>query len=125
KDSSLDANVILDFWLTGTTNLLIAAMPKGGLVSDFVEAELKTSNVALPLGCEMVCLTTEDELNFFANLRRRYGRLGAGELGAITVAHFRSAILVSNDRLARAAATELGIEVSGGLGVLRSAVAAG
>jgi integrase len=52
-------------------------------------------------------------------------RLGAGELGAIAVAHFRRAMVVSNDAQARNAAIDHGIEVSGSLGVLQSAVTAG
>jgi len=125
NDCSLDANVILDFYLTGNTGVLESALRKGMLVSDFVEAELTKSDVALPGGCEVVPLKTEEQLNFFDQLRRTYARLGAGELGAIAVAHFRRAILVSNDGQARNAAADLGIGVSGSLGVLRFAVSIG
>src|SRR5262249_33072513 len=74
---------------------------------------------------EIVHLTTDEQLNFFDQLRRSYSRLGAGELGAIAVAHFRHAMLVSNDGRARNAAIDIGIEVSGSLGVLQSAVNSG
>src|SRR5215472_4206932 len=40
RDASLDANAILDFHLIGNTSVLQRAVPKGILVSDFVEAEL-------------------------------------------------------------------------------------
>ena len=125
NESSLDANVILDFFLTGNTAVLERGLPRGILVSDFVEAELRRSDAALPPSCRVVPLTSEEELNFFDQLRRTYARLGAGELGAIAVAHFHRAVFVSNDGRARSAATEFGIEVSGSLGVLRSAVSFG
>lgn len=41
------------------------------------------------------------------------------------MAHFRGAAFVSNDGHARSAAQELGIGVSGGLGLLQAAVDAG
>jgi predicted nucleic acid-binding protein len=122
RQASLDANVILDFHLTGSTPVLVNAIPRGMLVSDFVQEELTKSDAAVPPGSNVVPLTTEEELNFYERLRRRYSRLGAGELGAIAVAHCRKAMLVSNDHRARSAAGDLGIEVSGSLGVLQSAV---
>lgn len=124
REASLDANVILDFHLTGNTSVLVRAIRGGILVSDFVDAELTKSDATVPPGSEVVHLSTEEQLNFFDQLRRAYSRLGAGELGAIAVAYFRHAVLVSNDGRARGAASDLGIEVSGGLGVLQSAVAA-
>ncbi len=122
RPASLDANVILDFHLTGNTTVLERAVQRGILVSDFVEAELTKSDAVPPPGSEVVHLTTEEQLNFFDQLRRTYSRLGAGEVGAIAVAHFRHALLVSNDGRARSAAIDLGIEVSGSLGVLQAAV---
>lgn len=121
-ECSLDPNVILDFHLTGSMIVLERALPRGILVSDFVQAELTESDAVLPQSCEVVALHYEEELCFFDELRRRYSRLGAAELGAIAVAHFRRAVLVSNDGLARSAAEDLRIEMSGSLGVLRSAV---
>jgi len=124
SQASLDANVILDFHLTGNLAVLERAIPRGILVSDFVQAELTKSDATIPPGSEVVHLKTEEQLNFFDQLRRTYSRLGAGELGAIAVAHFRRAMVVSNDGQARNAASDHGIEVSGSLGVLQSAVAA-
>jgi len=124
REASIDANVILDFHLTGNTHVLVRALQRGILVSDFVEAELTKSDASAPPSSEIVNLTTEEQLNFLDQLRRTYTRLGFGELGAIAVAHFRHAIFVSNDGRARDAAGDLGIEVSGSLGVLRSAVSA-
>lgn len=122
REASLDANVILDFHLTGNTVVLEHTLTGGILVSDFVEAELTKSDAAPPPAAQIVHLTTEEQLNFFDQLRRTYSRLGAGELGAIAVAHFRRAVFVSNDGQARSAATELGVELSGSLGLLQSAV---
>ena len=57
-------------------------------------------------------------------MRRRKPRLGLGELSALTVAHFKNAILVTNDRQARQAAEEFNLPVHGGLGVLEHAAEA-
>src|SRR5690348_16658882 len=101
REASIDANVILDFHLTGNTQVLVRAFRGRILVSDFVEAELTKSDASAPPGSEIVNLTTEEQLNFFDRLRRTYTRLGFGELGAIAIAHFRHAIFVSNDSRAR------------------------
>jgi predicted nucleic acid-binding protein len=73
----------------------------------------------------VVALTTELELDFFHQIERAYRNLGVGELGAITVAKFRSAFFVSNDGNARAAAKDLGLELTGGLGLLQLGVSLG
>jgi hypothetical protein len=55
------------------------------LISDFVEDELGESQIRV-LGAEIAPLTKDEEWTFFADLRKRKRGLGAGELGAITVA---------------------------------------
>jgi predicted nucleic acid-binding protein len=122
SEASLDANVILDFYLTGNADVLEQALTRRMLVSDFVEAELTKSNAAMPRGSKVVCSNSEEELIFFGNLRRSFTRLSSGEIGAITVAYFHSAIFVGNDALAQASATNFAIDVSGSLGILRAAV---
>ncbi len=51
--------------------------------------------------------------------------MGLGELGALCVARFQGAILVTNDRQARLAAMEANVSVHGGLGVLEYAIQVG
>jgi len=51
--------------------------------------------------------------------------LGPGELGAITVAKFQNASLLTNDRQARQTADEIGMSVSGAIGVLEYGVEVG
>jgi predicted nucleic acid-binding protein len=70
-------------------------------------------------------LKAESELQLFEDIRRNNPPLGAGEVGAITVASLRRAGLITNDRQARRAASELGIPVSGSLAILRYAVEVG
>ena len=70
------------------------------LMSDFVEEELGKSRIRV-LGSEIVTLTKDEEWDFFAELRKRRRGLGPGELGAITVAKFQNASLLTNDRQAR------------------------
>jgi predicted nucleic acid-binding protein len=123
---SFDSNVILDFHLTGNYAFLESVAAGRMLISDFVEDELSGSDrTPLPAGSEVVALTTESELDFFHKIERAYRNLGVGELGAITVAKFRSAFFVSNDGNARAAAKDLGLELTGGLGLLQLGVSLG
>jgi predicted nucleic acid-binding protein len=123
---SFDSNVILDFHLTGNYAFLESVAAGRMLISDFVEDELSGSDrTPLPAGSEVVALTTEPELDFFHQIERAYRNLGVGELGAITVAKFRSAVFVSNDGNARAAAKDLGLELTGGLGLLQLGVSLG
>ena len=123
---SFDSNVILDFHLTGNYAFLETVAAGRMLISDFVENELSGSDrTPLPAGSEVVALTTEPELDFFHQIERAYRNLGVGELGAITVAKFRSAFFVSNDGNARAAAKDLGLELTGGLGLLQLGVSLG
>lgn len=123
---SFDSNVILDFHLTGNYAFLESVAAGRMLISDFVEDELSGSDrTPLPAGSEVVALTTEPELDFFRQIERAYRNLGVGELGAITVAKFRSAFFVSNDGNARAAAKDLGLELTGGLGLLQLGVSLG
>lgn len=125
SDSSLDSSVILDFTVTGSAGLLDLALPGRILLSDLVMAELTNSGAAVSPRCHVVPLTTDEEIHFLGYLRRTYSRLGLSELGAIAVAHFHRAIFFTNDSRARSAATALGIEVSGTLGILRSGVSVG
>jgi hypothetical protein len=69
------------------------------LVSNFVTNELSDSNIQVN-SAEVVVLSTDDEWDFLNDLRKRKQALGPGELGAITVAKFRAATLLSNDRQA-------------------------
>ena len=78
------------------------------------------------LGSEIVTLTKDEEWAFFAELRTRRRGLGPGELGASsTVAKFQNASLLTNDRQARQTADEIGIPVSGAIGVLEYGVETG
>jgi predicted nucleic acid-binding protein len=70
-------------------------------------------------------LSSTEHWDFFRNLRHGKPGLGPGELGALAVARFHGAILVTNDRQARQAAEEFDIPVHGGLGVLEYAVEVG
>lgn len=121
---SLDANVVVDFYLTG--NLVLLGELFGGrmLLSDFVERELAEAQIGLQ-EAEVVKLTTDAELQLFDSIRRSDPRLGAGEIGALTVAKLRGAILLTNDARARSTAGKLEVNVSGSLGILRYAVEAG
>ena len=58
-------------------------------------------------------------------MRKTKPGLGVGELGALTVAQFRQATLLTNDKLACQMAENLGIPYSGGIGVLEFAVQTG
>jgi len=91
------------------------------LLSDFVEAELLEAAIHFE-GVEVVKLETDQEWNFYARVRKTKPGLGTGELGALTVAQFRQATLLTNDKPARQMADSLGIPYSGGIGVLEFAV---
>lgn len=118
---SLDSSVVVDFHLTGNLTLLEGIFAGRMLVSNFVTKELAEADIEVH-SAEEVVLSTEDEWDFFHDLRKRKQPLGPGELGAITVAKFRYAILLSNDKQARSAAEEEGIPMSGAIGVLECAV---
>jgi predicted nucleic acid-binding protein len=118
---SLDSSVVVDFHLTGNLPLLEGLFAGRMLVSNFVTNELSDSNVQVR-SAEVVVLSADDEWDFFNELRKRKQALGPGELGAITVAKFRHATLLSNDRQARLAAEEEGVAISGAIGVLECAV---
>jgi len=118
---SLDSSVVVDFYLTGNLLLLEGLFAGRMLVSNFVTNELSDSNIQVN-SAEVVVLSADDEWDFLNDLRKRKQALGPGELGAITVAKFRHATLLSNDRQARLAAEEEGIPISGAIGVLECAV---
>jgi predicted nucleic acid-binding protein len=118
---SFDANSIVDFVKTASLPLLDRLFDRRALISDFVVNELAAASIEWKQG-EAVVLRDESELQLFENIRRNNPPLGAGEVGAITVAKLRGAGLITNDRQARRAAGELGIPVSGSLAVLRYAV---
>lgn len=118
---SIDSNIILDLHLTASLGLLNALFAQRMLVSDFVLQELTQAAIRLP-GAETVNLTTDEEWEFFRETRRRHSGLGVGEVGAITVARFRHATLITNDMQARQTAEELELPVSGSIGVLECAV---
>jgi predicted nucleic acid-binding protein len=118
---SFDANSIVDFVKTATLPLLDQLFQGRALISDFVVNELAAASIDWK-HAEVVVLRDESELQLFENIRRNNPPLGAGEVGAITVARLRGAGLITNDRQARHAAGELRIPVSGSLGILRYAV---
>lgn len=120
---SVDSSVVIDFHLTGSLLLLEELFTGRMLMSDLVEEELAMSKMKV-LGAEVVILTQDAEWAFFGEVKRNKPGLGYGELGAITVAKFRRASLLTNDRQARQTAEELGIPVSGAIGVLEHAVEA-
>jgi predicted nucleic acid-binding protein len=118
---SLDSSVVVDFHLTGNLTLLEGLFAGRMLVSNFVTNELANANIEVH-SAEEVVLSADDEWDFFHDLRKRKQALGPGELGALTVAKFRHATLLSNDKQARSAADEEGIPMSGAIGVLECAV---
>lgn len=118
---SLDSSVVVDFHLTGNLTLLEGVFAGRMLVSNFVTKELADADIQIQ-SAEEVVLSADDEWDFFHDLRKRKRALGPGELGAITVAKFRHATLLSNDKQARSAAEEHGIPMSGAIGVLECAV---
>jgi predicted nucleic acid-binding protein len=118
---SFDANSIVDFVKTATLPLLDRLFQGRALISDFVVNELAAARIDWK-HAEVVVLRDESELQLFENIRRNNPPLGAGEVGAITVARLRGAGLITNDRQARHAAGELRIPVSGSLAILRYAV---
>ena len=118
---SLDSSVVVDFHLTGNLTLLEGLFGGRMLVSNFVTKELADADIHVHSAEEAV-LSADDEWDFFHDLRKRKQALGPGELGAITVAKFRHATLLSNDKQARSAAEQEGVPVSGAIGVLECAV---
>jgi predicted nucleic acid-binding protein len=118
---SFDANSIVDFVKTATLPLLDRLFQGRALISDFVVNELAAASIDWK-HAEVVVLRDESELQLFENIRRNNPPLGAGEVGAITVARLRGTGLITNDRQARHAAGELHIPVSGSLAILRYAV---
>ena len=118
------SSVIVDFYLVGRIALLEQLFSGRMLVSDFVQQELMNANLELA-GAETVALSTDDEWKFFQKLRQNRPGLGLGELGALCLARFHDAMLLSNDRQARLAAEESGVLVHGSLGVLEYAVEIG
>lgn len=121
---SLDSSVIVDFHLAGALTLLEDLFSGRLLISDFVKKELVDATLQLN-GTEIISLSTDDEWEFFRGLRQRRAGLGLGELGALCVARFHNAILITNDRQARLAAEEAGVLIHGGLGVLEYALEIG
>jgi predicted nucleic acid-binding protein len=120
---SVDSSVIVDFHLTHSLPLLEELFVSRMLMSDLVEEELAASEIKL-LGAEIVVLTQDAEWEFFGQVTKKKPGLGYGELGAITIARFRRASLLTNDRQARQTAEEIGIPVSGAIGVLEYAAEA-
>lgn len=118
---SLDSSVVVDFHLTGSTSTLEQLFTRRMLMSDLVEEELDAAGIKV-FGASVIALTTDEQWEFFARLRTKRPGLGLGELGALTVARFEDITLLTNDRLARQAAEENGIPVSGAIGALEFAV---
>jgi predicted nucleic acid-binding protein len=118
---SLDSSVVVDFHLTGNLTFLEGLFAGRMLVSNFVTKELADADISVH-SADVVVLSTDDEWDFFHDVRKRKQALGPGELGALAVAKFRHATLLSNDKQARSAAEEEGIPTSGAIGVLECAV---
>jgi predicted nucleic acid-binding protein len=118
---SVDSSVAVDFHLTGNLTVFETMFAGRMLLSDFVENELSDAEIHLG-AAQLVPLSTEEEWDFFNELRKRRKGLGSGELGAITVARFREATLLTNDRQARLTAEQEGIPVAGAIGVLECAL---
>ena len=121
---SVDASVIVDFHLTGELALLQELFSGWLLMSDFVEQELIEADIQLTT-VQTVALSSAEEWEFFADVGHREPGLGLGELGALTVARFHNATLVTNDRQARQAAEHFNLHVHGSLGVLEYATEVG
>jgi len=121
ENVSLDSSVIVDFHLTNNLALLESLFAGRMLLSDFVEQEVAEAGIRLQ-GAEVISLANPEEWQFFEELQRNRPILGSGELGALTVASFKGAILLSNDKQARQAAEEAGIPVHGSMGVLEFGV---
>lgn len=121
---SIDSNVVADFFLVGRLDQLCELFQGRLLASDFVLSELADANIELCY-VETVTLGAEAELALFDTIRRDNPPLGAGEIGALAVAKLRGCGMITNDSRARRAAEELGIQVSGSLGVLEYAVEVG
>jgi hypothetical protein len=96
---SVDASVVVDFHLAGRLALLDELFRGRLLMSDFVEQELTEGDIQIT-AAQTVTPSSTEEWTFFGGVRRRKPGLGLGELGALTVAHFHNAILVTNDRQA-------------------------
>ncbi len=118
---SIDANVAADFALVGRPELLGALFPGRLLACDFVVAEL--ARAAIVLDGVQALTPIKEEMEFLQLLRNQHRNLGLGELGAICVARSRKAVVLTNDREARKLASELGLDISGTLGILKYAVA--
>jgi predicted nucleic acid-binding protein len=118
---SLDSSVIVDFHLAGALTLLEDLFSGRLLLSDFVRKELVDATLQLNV-TEIIALSTDEEWEFFRKLKQGRPGLGLGELGALCIARFHGAILITNDRQARLAAEESGVLVHGGLGVLEYAL---
>lgn len=114
---SLDTSVILDFSATDRLDLLLDVFAGRMLLSDFVEAELAPTGIKLS-DLELVRLDSDEQWSFFNDLRKAKPGLGAGELGALTIARFWNAILLTNDKPARQMAETVAVAYSGGIGVL-------
>ena len=121
---SPDTSVIVDFSLTSQLRLLLDLFADRMLLSDFVEAELAPAGIKLA-EVEVVKLDSDEQWDFFNDLRKAKPGLGAGELGALTVARFRNATLLTNDKPARQRAETVGVAYSRGIGVLEYCCEAG
>jgi predicted nucleic acid-binding protein len=118
---SFDTNSIVDFVKTGNLSLLDRLFESRAVISDFVVNELAAASIEWKQA-QVVMLADESELQLFEDIRRNNPSLGAGEIGAITVARLRGAGLTTNDLQARRVAEELGIPVAGSLAILRHGV---
>jgi predicted nucleic acid-binding protein len=121
---SPDASIIVDFHLAGRLALFEELFIGRLLISDFVDQELMDANIQLT-HAQTVTLSSVDEWNFFGAVRRRKPGLGDGELGALTVARFHSAFLLTNDRQVKQVAEEFKLSVPGADSVLEYAVEIG
>jgi predicted nucleic acid-binding protein len=114
----------VDFERSGSLDVLQRLFRGRILVSDFVEHELNVTSITLP-DAEVIALTSDEDWQFFIQLREGRPGLGLGETGAMAVARCKGATVLTNDSLARNCADEFGIPVSGAIGVLEYAIEIG
>jgi predicted nucleic acid-binding protein len=133
----LDATVLLNFGRVAAFWLMARAAPGPLLVLDEVVAEVRHPLVAVDQLREAIVdgrirrhtLTTEAETAWRAELRQRTPSLGTGEAASLAACLANGWAFATDDRRARALATSLSTErvlpLSGTLGILAQAVAAG
>ena len=124
-------NVTLsNFALAGGLGVLIVRYRGRGFVTTQVVDEL-TRGVTAGYPALAECLDLVDkgtlrlatlDRNERKTFRQLVVHLGEGEAGTIAAAHQRGGVVVSDDLAARRTCTDLGVSVTGTIGILRAAV---